>query len=186
VTMAAAADRLARHALRLDVEEFLYEEAALLDAWRLDDWLALFTPDARYEVPSTDRPGGGPADALMLISDTRAMIAARVKRLNSRKAHREFPWSRTRRIIGNVRILCDNGVGLGGATPPDPLDKDQDQEIEVAANFAVYRSRRDVGVYMGRYRYRLVRDGDSFKIRFRRAELDVETLDAHGTLSIIL
>ena len=55
----AATDRHARHALRLDVEAFLYDEAALLDAWRLDDWLALFTRDARYEVPSTDRPGGG-------------------------------------------------------------------------------------------------------------------------------
>ena len=169
MTMAPAADRLARHALRLDVVEFLYDEAALLDAWRLDDWLALFTLDARYEVPSTDRPAGGPADALMLISDTRAMIAARVKRLNSRKAHREFPWSRTRRIVGNVRIISSNAG-----------------ELEVAANFAIYRSRRDVSVYMGQYRYRLVRDGDSFKIRFRRAELDVETLDAHGTLSIIL
>jgi p-cumate 2,3-dioxygenase beta subunit len=169
VTVAPATDRHARHALRLDVEEFLFEEAALLDAWRLDDWLALFTRDARYEVPSTDRPGGGPADALMLVSDTRAMIAARVKRLNSRKAHREFPWSRTRRIIGNVRVLAEEGG-----------------EVEVAANFAVYRSRREVSVYMGQYRYRLVRDGESFKIRFRRAELDVETLDPHGTLSIIL
>jgi p-cumate 2,3-dioxygenase subunit beta len=158
-----------RHALRLDVEEFLYEEAALLDAWRLDDWLALFTADARYEVPSTDVPGGEPATALMLISDTRSMIAARVKRLNSRKAHREFPWSRTRRIIGNVRILAQEG-----------------DHVEAVANFAVYRSRREVGVYMGQYRYRLVRDGDSFRIRFRRAELDVETLDTHGTLSIIL
>jgi p-cumate 2,3-dioxygenase subunit beta len=169
VTVAPTTDRHARHALRLDVEEFLFEEAALLDAWRLDDWLALFTRDARYEVPSTDRPGGGPADALMLVSDTRAMIAARVKRLNSRKAHREFPWSRTRRIIGNVRVLAEEGG-----------------EVEVAANFAVYRSRREVSVYMGQYRYRLVRDGESFKIRFRRAELDVETLDPHGTLSIIL
>ena len=158
-----------RHALRLDVEEFLYEEAALLDDWRLDDWLALFTADARYEVPSTDVPGGEPATALMLISDTRSMIAARVKRLNSRKAHREFPWSRTRRIIGNVRILAQDG-----------------DDVEAIANFAVYRSRRDISVYMGQYRYRLVRDGDSFKIRFRRAELDVETLDPHGTLSIIL
>jgi len=164
-----AATVAGRHALRLDAEEFLYEEAALLDDWRLDDWLALFTPDARYEVPSTDHPGGGPADALMLVSDTAAMLAARVKRLNSRKAHREFPWSRTRRIIGNVRILSFDG-----------------DELEVAANFAVYRSRREVNVYMGQYRHRLVRHGDSFKIRFRRAELDVETLDPHGTLSIIL
>jgi p-cumate 2,3-dioxygenase subunit beta len=181
VTVAPAADRLARHALRLDVEEFLYQEAALLDAWRLDDWLALFTADARYEVPSTDRPGGEPATALMLISDTRAMIAARVKRLNSRKAHREFPWSRTRRIIGNVRV---SSAGLGGTTPPDPPA--DGEEVEATANFAVYRSRRDVNVYMGQYRYRLVRHGDTFKIRFRRAELDLETLDAHGTLSIIL
>jgi len=169
MTVAPAADRLARHALRLDVEEFLYAEAALLDAWRLDDWFALFTADARYEVPSTDLPSGEPATALMLISDTHAMIAARVKRLNSRKAHREFPWSRTRRIIGNVRILAESG-----------------EEAEATANFAVYRSRRDVSVYMGQYRYRLVRDGDTFKIRFRRAELDLETLDSHGTLSIIL
>jgi p-cumate 2,3-dioxygenase beta subunit len=169
VTVAPEADRLARHALRLDVEDFLYAEAALLDAWRLDDWFALFTADARYEVPSTDLPSGEPATALMLISDTHAMIAARVKRLNSRKAHREFPWSRTRRIIGNVRILAESG-----------------EDVEATANFAVYRSRRDVSVYMGQYRYRLVRDGDTFKIRFRRAELDVETLDSHGTLSIIL
>jgi p-cumate 2,3-dioxygenase subunit beta len=169
MTVAPAADRLARHALRLDVEEFLYAEAALLDAWRLDEWLALFTADARYEVPSTDRPGGEPATALMLVSDTRPMIAARVKRLNSRKAHREFPWSRTRRIIGNVRIMSESA-----------------EEVEATANFAVYRSRRDVNVYMGQYRYRLVRDGDTFKIRFRRAELDLETLDSHGTLSIIL
>jgi p-cumate 2,3-dioxygenase beta subunit len=158
-----------RHTLRLDVEEFLFEEAALLDEWRLDEWLTLLTPDARYEVPSSDRPSGKPAEALMLISDTHSMIAARVKRLNSRKAHREFPWSRTRRIIGNVRVLSRQG-----------------DEVDVTANFVVYRSRRDVSIYMGRYVYRLVVAGDSFKIRFRRAELDVETLDSHGTLSIIL
>jgi len=157
------------HALRLAVEEFLYDEAALLDEWRLDEWLELFTSDARYEVPSTDRRTGGPADALMLISDTRSMITARVKRLNSRKAHREFPWSRTRRIVGNVRILSRH-----------------EDELEVTANFVVYRSRREVNAYMGRYLYRLVAAGDSFKIRFRRAELDLETLDSHGTLSIIV
>ncbi|HET6258408.1 MAG TPA: aromatic-ring-hydroxylating dioxygenase subunit beta, partial [Pseudonocardia sp.] len=81
-------------ALRSRVEDFLYAEAALLDEWRLDDWLQLLSEDARYEVPSTDRPDGRPDTTLMLISDTRPMINARVTRLNSRKAHREFPWSR--------------------------------------------------------------------------------------------
>ncbi|GAA0985698.1 aromatic-ring-hydroxylating dioxygenase subunit beta [Acrocarpospora macrocephala] len=158
--------------LRLSVEDFLYHEAALLDAWQLDAWVELFIADARYEVPSTDRPHGGPADALMLISDTRSMISARVKRLNSRKAHREFPWSRTRRLITNVRVRCVSEAG--------------GEELEVKANFAIYRSRRQLNVYVGEYTYRLVVSGDTFKIRFRRAELDQETLNDHGTLSIVL
>lgn len=157
--------------IRARVEDFFYAEAALLDEWRLDEWLDLLTPDARYEVPSTDRPDGRPDTTLMLISDSRDMIAARVKRLNSRKAHREFPWSRTRRIVGNVRILTAEDSG----------------ELEVTANFAVYRSRRGrMHCYVGRYLYRLVPTGASYQIAFRRAELDLETLDEHGTLSIIL
>jgi p-cumate 2,3-dioxygenase beta subunit len=167
--MTTAISRARSQELRLAVEDFLFDEAALLDEWRLDDWLTLLAPDARYEVPATNLPSGVGNASLMLISDSRRMIDARVKRLNSRKAHREFPWSRTRRLIANVRVLAED-----------------DGELDITANFAVYRSRRDQNVYVGRYRYRLVANGDSFLIRFRRAELDAETLDAHGTLSIIL
>jgi len=38
---------------RGEVEDFLYLEAALLDDWQLPQWLALYTADARYEVPAT-------------------------------------------------------------------------------------------------------------------------------------
>ena len=47
---------------RADVEDLLFHEAALLDDWRLDDWLGLLTADARYEVPSNDRPDAQPED----------------------------------------------------------------------------------------------------------------------------
>ena len=46
--------------LRELVEDFLFKEAALLDEWRLDDWVNLFTEDARYVVPTTDLPEGDP------------------------------------------------------------------------------------------------------------------------------
>jgi len=160
-------------AQRTQIEDFLYAEATLLDEWRLDDWLELFTPDARYEVPSTDRPDGRPDAQLMLISDSADMLTARVKRLNSRKAHREFPWSRTRRLVANVRVL-------ESSTPA---------ELTVTANFAVYRTRRgSTHCYVGRYIHRLVPAEAplGFRISFRRAELDQETLHEHGTLSIIL
>ena len=50
----------AARTLREEVEDFLYQEAELLDEWRLDEWAALFTEDARYVVPTTDLPDGDP------------------------------------------------------------------------------------------------------------------------------
>jgi len=39
---------------RNEVEDLLYREAALLDEWRLEEWLELLTDDAVYQVPPTD------------------------------------------------------------------------------------------------------------------------------------
>ena len=89
--------------LRLQVEDFLFREAELLDNWQLDEWLQLFTDDARYVVPATDLPEGDHTKDLCIISDNMLMLRGRVNRLKSRHAHREYPWSRTRRLITNVR-----------------------------------------------------------------------------------
>ena len=35
-----------------EIERFLYDEAFLLDERRFDEWLALFTDDARYRMPT--------------------------------------------------------------------------------------------------------------------------------------
>src|ERR671922_370110 len=93
---------------REQVEDFLYHEAALLDAWRLDEWLALLTPDATYRVPSNDQPESDPRAALFTIADDIRRIRARVARLKDPHAHAEFPPSRTRRMISNVRIVEQN------------------------------------------------------------------------------
>ena len=165
--MSVVSDRLL---LRLEVEEFLIEEAALLDNWRLDDWLALFTDDGRYVVPSTDVPGGDPARDLTLIDDDHLRLSWRVNRLKSRHAHREFPWSRTRRLVTNVRVVADRG---------DVLD--------VEASVVVYRFRHGhQDPFVGMYRYTLVRVDDGLRIRMRRAELDMERLSPNGALSMIL
>src|SRR5215217_2884019 len=90
---------------RAEAEDFLYHEAALLDAWKLDDWLALLTEDARYRVPSNDAPEADPASALFTIADDIHRIRGRVARLQDPRAHAEFPHSRTRRMVTNVRIV---------------------------------------------------------------------------------
>ena len=107
-------EKLAALLLEREVEKFIVEEAVMLDEWRLDDWLALFTEDARYMVPATDMPTADPKETLALINDDVARLRGRVERLKSRHAHREFPWSRTRRFITNVRIKGDyRGRNLG-------------------------------------------------------------------------
>jgi p-cumate 2,3-dioxygenase beta subunit len=156
--------------LRQEVEDLLYEEAALLDDWRLDDWLALLTDDARYIVPTTDLAEGDPTHDLVFIDDDMMRLRGRVTRLKSRHAHREYPSSRTRRLVSNVRILSADG-----------------DELTITANFAVYRFRAGTtGAYVGRYVYRLRRVDGALRIVQRRAELDNESLHDHGAVSIIL
>ena len=156
---------------REDVEALFYEEAALLDAWQLDDWLGLLTEDARYLVPPNDVPDGDPRDTLFTIADDIRRIRGRVKRLNSAEAHAESPRSRTRRMVSNVRIVERAG-----------------DELVAEANFIVYRFRRDerIGEYVGRYRYRLRATGDGLRIAERRAVLDCEELGGLGSVSFIL
>lgn len=154
---------------RSEVEDFLYHEAALLDAWKLDEWLALLTEDATYRVPSNDRPESDPKSALFMIADDMRRIRARVTRLKDPHAHAEHPRSRTRRMISNVRI-----------TDTSPL--------RVEANFVVYRFRGndDVREYVGRYRYTLEQRDGELKIRSREAILDAMELASLGTVSFIL
>lgn len=167
----AAADpgRLLR---RLEVEDFVYHEADLLDSWRLADWLELFCDECRYVVPATNLPDGDPRVTLGLIDDDLVRLRGRVNRLNSARAYREFPWSRTRHLITNIRVLPES---------------ESDDELVVMANFAVYRYRKgEEQILVGGFRYRLVAGDDGFRIREKRIQLAAEALRPHGTLSIIL
>lgn len=155
--------------LQHEVEQLLYREARLLDDWNLDGWLTLYTSDARYVVPTTDLPDGDPAADLVFIDDDYTRMAARVVRLQSRHAHREYPWSRTRRFIGNVMV-----TGMSG------------DEIDVTASVVVWRFRAgESSPYVGRYDIRMRRVDGDLKLCRKRAILDLEELSDHGALSII-
>ena len=154
---------------RAEIEDFLYHEAALLDAWRLDEWLALLTEDATYRVPSNDAPQADPASALFTIADDMHRLRGRVTRLKDPHAHAEFPPSRTRRMISNVRVL-------------------ERQPLVVEANFIVHRFRANESVrqYVGRYRYELQLKEGKIRIRSREAVLDAMELGSLGSVSFIL
>ena len=106
-----------------------------------------------------------------MVADDARRIRERVLRLKDRNAHAEFPHSRTRRMISNVRIVARS-----------------ENEINVEANFVVYRHRRDedIRTYVGQYRNVLCVTADGLRIKERNAILDAMELGAMGLVSFIL
>ena len=152
------------------IETFLYREADLLDRWQLTEWLALFTPEAYYQVPPLDARELPPEQALYLVDDNYERRNSRIKQLLKGNAHSESPLSRTRRSVTNVMVEAKaNG------------------EVHVRANFIIHRVRRELlDVYMGRYEHILVQVEGQLKYRLRKAVLDLEALRPQGKVSIII
>jgi p-cumate 2,3-dioxygenase subunit beta len=154
-----------------EVEQFLFDEAELLDEWRLHEWLELFTAGGHYLIPSTDKPDGDPSKDLFLVQDDRFLLEQRVNSLLTRAAHAEYPHSRTRRLITNIRVT-----------------QEIEGRVNVKANFAVYRVRNGtLDTYVGHYRHVLERDeNDEFRFVTRKSVLDLDALRPQGKVSIIL
>lgn len=156
---------------RQDMELFLYEEAALLDDWRLTDWLALFERGATYHVPPAGAPDDAdPATTLFYVADDYHRLSERVKRLLKRAAHVEFPHSRCRHMVTNVRLL-------GG----------DDREFRATSNFVTYRTKRgSTETYFGHHLYTLTLVDGLIRIRAKTSILDADDIAEQGKVSIII
>jgi len=132
-----------------EAEALLIQEAACLDERRWEDWLALFSVDALFWVPSWkdySSVTSDPETELSLIYYTeRARLEERVWRLTSGQSLASVPLGRTLHSITNVRL---------DLAAPDVV------HANMVAH--VYNPRQRVTVVnFGRYRVRLARqDGD--------------------------
>jgi 3-phenylpropionate/cinnamic acid dioxygenase small subunit len=161
----------ARIALQHDVEQFLYAEAALLDARKFPEWLTWLADDLEYWMPIRStrmlndlaaeftKPGEG-----ALFDDDKASMEQRVRKLYTGYAWSEDPPSRTRHNVSNVRIREIDG-----------------DEVQVDSNFLFYRSRlaTDEDLWSGRREDRLRRGGPGgFMLCRRHIYLDHVSLTA--------
>lgn len=157
---------------RAEVEDFLYGEAALLDAWKLQDWLALFTEDARYFIPSARLDEHATADrSLFYIADDHQMLVERVARLYKNNAYAEFPHSKTRHAYSNVRVHSG----------------EQASDLTAHCCFMTHRSRSGQSqMFVGSTKYTLQKTEAGLRIREKYCVLDVDDLHELGRISIIL
>jgi biphenyl 2,3-dioxygenase beta subunit len=129
--MDPSSESIAVVVLQYEVERFYYDEAALLDAHRYDEWFALFADDAHYFMPirrtrmarELDKEFTQPGE-MAFFDDDKTLLAGRIEKLKTGRSWAEDPPSRTRHLITNVRVLADDG-----------------RELQVESNFHVYRTR---------------------------------------------
>jgi benzoate/toluate 1,2-dioxygenase beta subunit len=136
-------------------EAFLVHEGRLLDDGHFDDWLALFTPDARYWVPSQPNQES-PYETVSLMYDDRRLLETRVRRLADPRIYSQEPRSRTSRIVTNVTIE---------QTPGEPGRL-------VRSKFILVEYRRETQrLFAGTYWHRLVGQDEEMRIAMKRVDL---------------
>jgi 3-phenylpropionate/cinnamic acid dioxygenase small subunit len=165
-----------------DIEQFLYQEARLLDERKFRDWLALLADDIKYSIPlrssrftqqshaiSTDRAAYQDrelteANEFAHMDDSKQTLTMRVARLETGAAWAEEPPSRTVHFITNVQ-----------AEPSDnPL------EIRVYSNFLLFRGRLETEEdLLAGHRHDLLRStAEGWRLARRKIVL------AHNVLSV--
>lgn len=146
---------------------FLYREAELLDAWKLQEWVALLAPDIDYRIPvrttRMKKDGEGFSKRAFVLEEDLGSIKLRVKRLESDYAWSENPRTRTRHMVANVRVA-----------PADAADC-----WNVKSNIAVYCHRGDEPhpvVLTGERQDLLQKSGDEWTLKRRLVLLDTTVL----------
>ena len=137
-------------------EEFLIHEAALLDARRFRDWMALFTDDGTYWVPAVPDQQS-PFNQASLFYDDRELMKTRVDRLEHPRIHVQTPPSRTAHLVGN--IVVEEADAVKG-------------EFVIGSTVIMVEYRDEAQrIFAGRQHHRLRRDGSGFRVVQKRVDL---------------
>ncbi|QDL37259.1 aromatic-ring-hydroxylating dioxygenase subunit beta [Rhodoferax sediminis] len=137
--------------------DFIAHEARLLDAQRFDEWLALFADNGRYWVPLR---GGAQADDgshNALADEDRLLLALRIERLKSPRAHSQHPPSSCQHILQQPALVH------GDARTPH-------YELRTPFVYIEVRGERQL-MLAGCYRHRLIDRPGGLRIELKRVDL---------------
>lgn len=147
---------------RQAAEDFLTDEADLLDERRYEEWLKLFTADGMYWIPLQD--GRDPVMYPSIAYDNASLRAQRVHQVLYESRFAQSPPSRTLHTISNVRVQ----------------DSGRDGEAVVRCNLAIFELRpglsRQLGLgeqrtFAARCEYHLRREENGWRMSLKRVLL---------------
>ena len=169
-TSAIPAEVIERLLLKDEVEQFIYNEAALMDERRYEDWVDLMADDIHYFMPirknvkfgEWDHENSDPASEISWFDEGKDVLEGRVRQLVTGVHWAEEPVSRIRHIISNIRVTDVQG-----------------DLITATDNFFVWHNRllEEVNLFVGARTNVLRRDPDTgFKVAKRTILLDQNVL----------
>ena len=172
--MTDTSQRLARVLLKEEIEEFLYQEAELLDERRYEEWLSLLTDDVRYFMPmrrnvkfgELDREFTREGQDISWFDEGKDTLTRRVNQILTGIHWAEEPLSRICHMVTNVQILQ--------ATPT----ASEPEEVRVKSRFLVYRNRvqTETDFLVGKREDLLRKIGGQWNIALRKIILDQNVL----------
>ena len=157
-------------ALKQEIEEFLYQEADLLDGRKFREWLDLLADDLVYFMPirrnvkfgeHDERENTRQGEGISWFDEDKWTLTKRVEQILTGVHYAEEPLSRVTHMVSNIRLL--------DITPA---------EVTVGSRFLVFQSRVEYENYtfIGRRTDILRRNGDSWLIARRELILEQNVL----------
>ena len=149
---------------------FVRHEARLIDMQRFDEWLALFTDDARYWMPLEPDQTDWRLQQSLYIEDL-VLLRLRVERLKGAKTYSQKPKSRCHHLLQTPEVeAADHLAG----------------QYETVTAFHYVEARLDEQtLYAGWSRHSLVWIDGALRIRLKRIDL-VNPNSAFGGIQLFM
>jgi len=177
--VATAAPRLARDAryyeTKREIEEFLYDEANLLDERRFTEWLATLAEVLRYFMPMEYNVKFGEhatreltkrEEQMSWFNEGKWSLGKRAEQIQTGVHWAEEPLSRVCRLVSNVQLTAIT-TNAGGET-----------EVDVTSRFLIYQNRCEYEQYffVGDRFDRMRRTADGWKLAAREIRIHQNVL----------
>ena len=172
--MTTVESNIAQLLLKNEIEEFLFQEAELLDERHFEEWLDLLTDDIRYWMPmrrnvkfgELDREFTREGQDINWFDEGKETLDRRVKQILTGVHWAEEPLSRICHFVTNVQILN------AAPSASDPT------EVSVKCRFLVYRNRveTETDFLIGKREDTLRKVNGAWKIAERKIILDQNVL----------
>ncbi len=161
--------------LRRDMEEFLYDEAEMLDTRNFEAWLKTLAEDLIYFMPMTFNVKYGQhaehektrfEKDMSWFNEGKWTLTKRVEQIMTGVHWAEEPLSRVSRQVTNVQVT---GVRVNDAGQ---------QEVDVRSRFLIYQNRREYEEYffVGKRMDVIRKEGDCWRLARREIDLGQNVL----------